>query len=297
MTSRITSSTITDGQRKQFIRFLEDSGEKALVQSGIEKDGLQRLLENGGEFQDRIITAIKELSLTNQFVDQEVWSGYGYLSGYKTRSIVQQVGTLREYFPELVSTDLLATLEKHSFQLPVGAEGFFVIPHWSKVAPMYHAAVEKVLNLLATAYDGRFTNYRKGELTPNKLRETSKKVRAMEGLQRAQNADIFLVPAQFGVRHRGRSTRRARAVMNGSEFGLGVYENGIMLLTHPNRLQNEDDLLLDCAGDEFSWSNDGVFQRAPFFEFSKGRLRFGMRELDCINTRYGSASGFSFNQH
>jgi len=48
--------------------------------------------------------------------------------------------------------------------------------------------------------------------------------------------DILVVPAQFGLRHRGRSVRRVREVMNANEFGLGVFAIGIMLLTHPERL-------------------------------------------------------------
>jgi hypothetical protein len=92
---------------------------------------------------------------------------------------------------------MLAQMEKGEISLPPGAEGFFAIPHWSKVAPTYQAAVEKVLDLLDKAYGGRFTNYRKGELGPQFLRETSKKARAMEALQQTQNADILLSSPHF----------------------------------------------------------------------------------------------------
>lgn len=297
MTSGITSSTTTDGQRKQFFRFLEDAGEKAFSAVSLDRDSLQRLIENGGEFQDRIIAAIKELSITNQFADEEVSSSYGYLSGYQPKDVVAQTNVLRELFPGIgyANQDMLAQMEKGEISLPPGAEGFFAIPHWSKVAPTYQAAVEKVLDLLAKAYGGRFTNYRKGELGPNQLRETSKKARAMEALQQAQNADILLVPAQFGLRHRGRSVRRARSVMNGSEFSLGAYEIGIMLLTHPDRLQNVDDLWLDCAGDEFSPDADGDFRRAPVFEFRGGGLKFYTRWFSAANAYSGSASGFALS--
>lgn len=297
MTSGITSSTTTDGQRKQYFRFVEDASEKALASINLDKDSLQQLIENGGEFQDRIITAIKELSITNQFADEEVSSGYGYLSGYQPKDVVAQTNVLRELFPGIgyANQDMLAQMEKGELSLPPGAEGFFAIPHWSKVGSTYQAAVEKVLDLLAKAYGGRFTNYRKGELGSNQLRETSKKARAMEVLQQTQNADILLVPAQFGLRHRGRSVRRARAVMNGSEFGLGAYEIGIMLLTHPDRLQNVDDLWLDCAGDEFSPGAGGGFRGAPIFRFDDGQLEFGTYWFSGADARYGSASGFALS--
>ena len=297
MTSEITSSTTTDGQRKQYFRFVEDASEKALASINLDKDSLQQLIENGGEFQDRIITAIKELSITNQFADEEVSSGYGYLSGYQPKDVVAQTNALRELFPGIgyANQDMLAQMEKGEISLPPGAEGFFAIPHWSKVAPTYQAAVEKVLDLLDKAYGGRFTNYRKGELGPQFLRETSKKARAMEALQQTQNADILLVPAQFGLRHRGRSVRRARAVMNGGEFGLGAYEIGIMLLTHPDRLQNVDDLWPDCAGDKFSPDADGDFQRVRFFTFFDGGLGFYADFVSSADAYYGSASGFALS--
>ena len=295
MTTAITSRAVTDGQRKQFSRFLEDAGEKALSAANLDKDSLQQLIENGGEFQDRIITAIKELSITKQFADEQVSSGYGYLSGYQPKDVVAQTNALRELFPGIghANQDMLAQMEKGEISLPPGAEGFFAIPHWSKVAPTYQAAVEKVMKLLVKAYGGRFTNYRKGELGPNQLRETSKKARAMESLQLSQNADVLLVPAQFGIRHRGRSVRRARAAMDRTEFGLGAYEIGIMLLTHLDRLQNVDDLWLDCAGDEFSPGADGGFQNTPIFGFDGGWLWFDTRWSRDADARYGSASGFA----
>ena len=48
-TQSITS--ITDGQRKQYRRFVEDAADKVLAEARIDKDGLQKLIENGDEFQ------------------------------------------------------------------------------------------------------------------------------------------------------------------------------------------------------------------------------------------------------
>ncbi len=69
-TQSITS--ITDGQRKQYKRFVEDAADKALAEAGLDKDGIQNLIENGDEFQARIITGIKDLSVSNQFAGEEV---------------------------------------------------------------------------------------------------------------------------------------------------------------------------------------------------------------------------------
>jgi hypothetical protein len=102
--------------------------------------------------------------------------------------------------------------------------------------------------------------------------------------------DILVVAAQFGLRHRGRSVRRAREVMNASEFCLGAFAIGIMLLTHPERLKHYDDLWIDCAGDEFSYGGDGQFGNAPCFSFDDVWVEFDTNFVVGANGSYGSAS-------
>jgi hypothetical protein len=80
--------------------------------------------------------------------------------------------------------------------------------------------------------------------------------------------------------------------MNANQFGLGAFAIGIMLLTHPERLQNYDDLYIDCAGDEFSPEADGDFSEAPDFNFRGGRVKFGTFWVSYTVDSYGSASGF-----
>ena len=60
------TTSITAGQQKQYKRFVEDAAERALKETALDKDGLQKLIENGDEFQSRIVTAIRELSVSNQ---------------------------------------------------------------------------------------------------------------------------------------------------------------------------------------------------------------------------------------
>jgi hypothetical protein len=79
--------------------------------------------------------------------------------------------------------------------------------------------------------------------------------------------------------------------MNANEFGLGAFAIGIMILTHPERLQHYDDLWIDCAGDEFAPDADGVFSRSPYFEFDGGRVEFGSGWVDDAHDYCGSASG------
>src|SRR3989338_9674938 len=75
MTMETLITTVTDGQKKQ--------------------DGIQKLIENGDEFQAHIIAGIKDLSVSNQFADEEVESSYAYPKGYKVKGITEQTNILR----------------------------------------------------------------------------------------------------------------------------------------------------------------------------------------------------------
>jgi hypothetical protein len=139
----------------------------------------------------------------------------------------------------------------------------------------------------------KFYNYRDGQLGAEYLRQHAKTVKMFQKLGDEQkDHDILVVPAQFGLRHKGRSVRRAREVFAANEFGLGAFAIGIMLLTHPERLNRHGDLWMDCAGDEFAPFADGDFSRSPVFEFIGGRLKFGTRDVSDASGSYGSVSGF-----
>lgn len=278
MTEKITSN-----QRKQIVRFVEDG----IDAMNLQKDGAQRLIENGGEFQSELKKLVERFSITNQYADEEVESSYGYLSGYKPKGITEQTNRLRELFPGIgYANEKLA-----EGALPENAEGWFAIPRWEKVAPTYGEAVQKVLNLIKQTRNGASYNYRDGELGPNQLRQSQKSTTMFQKLGDEQNGhDILVVPAQFGIRHRGRSVRRAREVMNANECGLGAFAIGIMLLTHPERLQHYDDLWIDCAGDEFAPHAGADFSKSPYFRFRGGGVKFGTCDVDLADDCYGSAS-------
>ena len=284
-TQSITS--ITDGQRKQYKRFVEDAADKALAEAGLDKDGIQKLIENGDEFQARIITGIKELSVSNQFADEEVESSYAYPKGYKVKGITEQTNILRQLFPGIGFAD-----EKLAEQpLPPNAEGWFAIPKWQTLAPTYGEAVEKVLAMIGSKR--KFYNYRDGQLGAEYLRQHAKTVKMFQKLGDEQkDHDILVVPAQFGLRHKGRSVRRAREVFTANEFGLGAFAIGIMVLTHPERLVQWEQLHVDCAGDEFSPDADGDFSGAPIFHFNDGEVKFDAGWYDLAYEYYGSASAF-----
>ncbi len=54
----MTTQSITSNQSKQFKRFVEDASDRALKDINPDKDGLQRLIERGGEFQSYIVAGL-----------------------------------------------------------------------------------------------------------------------------------------------------------------------------------------------------------------------------------------------
>jgi hypothetical protein len=293
MNASITSNSITDGQRKQIGRFLADTNDRILkeIVDGLDKDGAQKFLANGDECQKRMMATVRELSVPNEFADEEVESSYGYLSGYRpnSKSIADQVKRLQELLPGIGCAN-----EKLAEQpIPEGAEGFFAIPRWQKVGKTYEEALQKVLDLIKQTRNGKFYNYREGKIGPDRLRLRAKTEKALETLgQQQEGNDILVIPCQFGLRHRGRSVRRGLEVMPAMEFGNDPFTIGCMLLTHPERLQHYDDLWIDCAGAEYDCGGGGAFHGAPYFCFFGDEVEFGGRFSGSANAGFGSSSGF-----
>jgi hypothetical protein len=293
----MTTQSITSGQKKQYSRLIEDAAEWVFKRINVPKDDFQKVIERGDEFQSDIETAImssiKKLAISDQFIDEEVESSYGYLSVYKPKGITEQTDILRQIFPSLGFAD-----EKIGRQpLPPHAEGWFAIPSWYKIAPTYGHAVQKVLDLIRENRNGKLYNWFENQ--PQYLRQSIKTAKAFQMFGDEQkDPDILVVPAQFGLRHRGRSVRRAREVMNAGEFGLGAFAIGVMILTHSERLQTYEDLWIDCAGDEFSPDADGRFGDAPCFYFLEDdRVGYGPAWFDEAGGHCGSASGFLPQQY
>ena len=286
-TQSITS--ITDGQKKQYLRFVEDAAEKALKEVGLDKDGIQKLIEHGDEFQSHIMTGIREQSLCYRYADEEVRSNYAYPEGYKVKGITEQTNILRQLFPGIGKA-----LEKLADQpLPTNAEGWFAIPKWEKFAPTYSEAVEKVIAMIASKR--RFYKYRDGQIRAENLRQHAKTVKMFQKFGDEQkDHNILVVPAQFGLFHRGRSVRRAREVFAANECGLGAFAIGIMILTHPEREVKRVQLHVDCAGDECSRYPNGDSSGAPIFNIYDGKVEFYAYWYDGrASEYYGSASAFA----
>jgi hypothetical protein len=290
----LTQKGATQGQLKQLARVGSDAVEKALAELCLSKEDAQRV-HGSADFAARIreatILALIELSAIDRYKNEEVKSDHGYFSGYrKPKNITAQIKKLRELFPDVGLTNI--NMARPDI---VGAEGYFAIPRWNSIAPTYVEAVRMVLDALENAYGGRLVNYCGNQFGPYHLRQSAKSVVFWEEIgEKQEGFDILLVPAQFGIRHRGRSVRRAREIMKENECGLGAFAVGIMLLVHEDRLRDYDDLCIDCAGDEFNnlQKNDRSFDRAPLFAFRSGNLEFATDKHCRTYCGCGSASGF-----
>ncbi len=294
MTTEKSIKRATSGQRDQVAAIVAALVKKLMVEIGVDQEGAQKLISGGAAFKDELrdplMAAIREHGTINTFADEERTPRYGYPSGYRrAKPVADQMTMLKGFFPQLSSFDESAAAKN----LLLDAEGNFLIPDWRAIAPTYGEAVEIVLAALKKSRDGRFVNYREGALGSDRLRESVNKVKFFQNLRKEQAGhDVLVVQAQFGIRHRGRSVRRARFVMGKSECGLGAFEIGIMLLLHPERLAHFDDLWVDCSGDEYDYNADGVFSYAPYFYFYGVSLGFYTYDVDFPNAYYGAASAF-----
>jgi hypothetical protein len=270
-------------------------------QAQLDDDRAQRLNENGGALQDDIRKAIEKHSATNQFASEEVASSYVYPSEYKgPKPIEEQIKAIAEIF-ELDPTEALQ-YAKNLPELPNGAEGWFAIPAVEAIAlkhfpegtdrdEKYCRAIQLIHAKIAAMRS--FYNYRDGQITPAQLRLLARTAQALEKIAETQKGGILIIAAQLGMRHRGRSVRRAREVFVTNEFGLGSVAFGAIVLTHPERFVRWEQLHADMAGDEFRDSGaDGDFDRAPFFSFYDDRVEFGTYGVGLTDDFYGSASGF-----
>ena len=261
-----------------FLKALEDAG--ATLE-------LLKLVRSNSDVAKAMVK-VGKASLRNRFADEEVKSTYTYPDNYSVKSIAEQIVALNGFF-NLGGAKAL-TYADNLPGLPEGAEGHFVIPRWQAVAKTYGKAVEKVLALIGKSRT--LKNWREGQLGEKYLRQSERTEQMFAKFCEQQEGDIIIIPAQFGLLHRGRSVRRAREVFADNEFGLGSFAIGCMLLTHPEREQVWEQLHIDCAGDEFAPDGDGQFVNAPNFGWNDGRLRFSTGWADDANGQFGSASGF-----
>ncbi len=231
-------------------------------------------------------------------------SDYAYPKGYNHNLIhvtsvdaiiadmEMQVRVLDRYFNSGMSFDKDWMIRVWmSGQLPSWVEKFFAHTPWQMLAPTYCEAVEKVF----AAIEDKWNLSLHRRLVPEHFRQHEKSVGMFKRLAWRQEDNgrprkILVVPAQFGLRHKSQSVLEVRDTMHKGEVGLGLFDVGMMILTHPERLQSPGDLGINCPGDECF--DDLSFMDAPVFRRWNegfGVLYYG---IDTPHKGYGSASAF-----
>lgn len=289
----ITRYGVRYGQMKQLGRIADDAVHQAITDLCLDKEGAQRVIAQGGNFakavQHSLRTILSSMTVSQAFEGEEglLTMTAVYPKDFWVTSLEEQINTLRKHFPRLTFTD---TPKLGMF--PANSEGWFAIPHWSKISATYNGALSIVLDKLASFREGGLHVELKGKLGPDYVRQSARTVAFMELLENDQKQnDILIIPAQFGLLHRGRSTRRARKVYAANEFGLDAYTVGCMLLTHPTRFSDYDDLCILCSGDEYVRGGDGG-EGVPTFGMSNDQLVFDCGWDDDVSDSFGAATGF-----
>ena len=274
------SITTRDPKGLKFMSIVEAAYNKAslLDEEAQRVNDTPGLAELVGEF-------IVENRRINRYANEEVVSNYTYPNGYKgPRPIREQIKALARIF-SLSPDHALYYAEKvlPTRTFPDGCEGPFAIVNHEALARRFFPGVRDEKERLSRAANlivekigksRKLVNYREGKLTPDRFRLNARTAYALEILAKEQKGDIWIVGAQFGKRHAGKSVRRAREVMVGPEFGAHTVAAGSMLLTHPERFVSFDNLWFDVPGDEFDLRRDDSFGHAPYFHFLDGKVKF-----------------------
>lgn len=222
------------------------------------------------------------------------WSRLAFRD-YKYTPLIDQIKYLQNSFSSLNNVNgNIASI----WQIPANSDGNFAMPDWRKIAPTYGAATNKVLVLIKNQCSGKFKNYledRLGSEAHNRQGEQS--VRAWEIIRKEQNTDIYILPARVGLRRSldHIDINKLPNINNASKFEifeLGLFEVGIILLTHPTRLKSFQDRWIRCGGNEFCCKANGRFNRRPFFSFISGKIRLGADLFKNMDEHCDPAIGF-----
>lgn len=221
--------------------------------------------------------------------EQIICMTHGYPQWYEPKRIETQLQILENAFPQLCTDEIM---DIEDGRLPLGAEAWFVLPKWRHIAPTYNDAVDTVVAKLREVFRNKFLNY--CGASPhgrNDLLQIKEKRRAWEYLERRQKGECVIIPAQFGILHCGIPQHRLDEVMAKGEFGLGAYEVGIMLLTHPERFHDSNNLWIECIGDICAECKPvHGLRHHPVYLMMSGEVR--LTKESGVNKHYGAATGF-----
>jgi len=252
---------------------------------GVTVDQLRAFLEHRNPFD------LAEISAVLPYADERVESTFGYPEGFIFRTPEEQVLSLLQIFPALDASKVPSLVPKIHHEL---AEFTPVIPKWQSIAKTYGEALLLVVAKLKLLHGDKFKNYREDKLTDEYVRLVEKTRLVYQQLTSNQKGDFLVFDAQFGKRWAGASVRHGQERYLKEEFGLGPYETGILLLTHPDRVTGNNQLYIECAGIEYRDNPKGLFSLCLYFRWGgvDQPLELLYRRIDDRYERWGLVSGF-----
>jgi hypothetical protein len=146
----LTQAT-TDGQVEQTQRVVADAVRKALKPLG--KEASQRVHARGNELAAGVAKFIAELSVSNQFADEQIETGYNYPANYRVKPLAKQIETLAKLFNLDGRPASMLQLSELPEEPKAGSHS--CVP---ALSPNYGEAVEKVLGSSANSVGSRTTS-------------------------------------------------------------------------------------------------------------------------------------------
>lgn len=240
----------------------------------------------------------------NPFRDEKKEPTAEYPKNWEPISISEQLEALQGFYPNLDSSHVASIAQNIS--LPEAADAVFVVPKPSIIAAKqniedpfgkdYRRLLEvTVLNHIVKQRN--FLYYRGLDVTDDTHRIGQLASDAIRRMEEEQPGDYMVFAAQTGKKWAGTSPSYARWEMEHGvgEFPLPSWCAAHIILTNPARLENYDDLGIDCPGDEYRFKGSPEIPNCFCFyseSFGGGELWFSTTVAQGGRYRFGSASGF-----
>ncbi len=281
----VSGSDITFGLLGELMTQL-NAGTRTGGRKGITGAQFRAFLEHRNPF-DHV-----EVEKVLPFADEEVESDFGYPKGFRIHSVQEQLAMLVKRVDFFQKFDASHINQLASRDLPEGAEGWGLITKPSVVGSAHHNNLIMFLRLLSI--QRTFDSWPNHELTINHLRITSRSLTPIQKLEAETPGDFLVIPFQFGMLHRGRSMRRARACFADNEFGLGPYEVAVLMLTHPDRIIGHSQLNASCPGADYAPKGNCAFREGISFHWGleSERLRMSFSTPNSLSRQSGPCTGF-----
>jgi hypothetical protein len=251
--------------------------------------------------------AIAELlsHIVNPYANERLEPRFFYPEGYTPNSVEEQLTRLLVHLDWLDTSHVEWLAASWAMDTYLQADGLYVVPkpsvlaahlelsdHWNNFGLLTEQGPLAVL-----AASRKFTNYRAGELGPDRYRLAVSARVALEQLEAEQPGDLLVFPAQTGKLYAGFSPRNSRweteHVTNPSQWPMPAYVDGWIIAANPHRLEKYEHLVIDCPGDEYRFEADGEFDEVLYFYVNgDGALYCDYRWTVDPYDGCGSASGF-----